>query len=138
MMRVFADAFFYLALLNPRDRAHGAACDWAKRRDLAFVTTEFVLLEVADALSAPSTRKTASALLRKLRSDEDTHVVVVSPDILEEALLLFEQRPDKAWSLTDCTSFVVMQQQRLEDALTGDQHFEQAGLRALMRAGIGQ
>lgn len=138
MMRVFADAFFYLALVNPRDRAHEAACDWAKRRNLAFVTTEFVLLEVADALSAPSTRKTASALLRKLRSDEDTHVVVVSPDILEEALLLFEQRPDKAWSLTDCTSFVVMQQQRLEDALTGDQHFEQAGLRALMRAGIGQ
>jgi len=47
-MRLFADAYFYLALLNPRDRAHQLARDWAARENVHIVTTEFVMLEVAD------------------------------------------------------------------------------------------
>jgi predicted nucleic acid-binding protein len=42
-------------------------------------------------------------------------------------------RHDKAWSLTDCTSFVVMRQHRLTEALTTDHHFEQAGFKMLLR-----
>jgi hypothetical protein len=53
--------------------------------------------------------------------------------MLDRGLTLFSRRPDKEWSLTDCTSFVVMQQERLTDALTTDHHFEQAGFRALLR-----
>ena len=42
-------------------------------------------------------------------------------------------RHDKDWSLTDCISFVVMEDQRITDALTGDRHFEQAGFKALLK-----
>ncbi len=42
-------------------------------------------------------------------------------------------RPDKDWSLTDCISFVVMEEHGITDALTGDHHFEQAGFRALLK-----
>ena len=45
---------------------------------------------------------------------------------------LYRQRSDKAWSLTDCISFVVMADEGLNEALTGDRHFEQAGFTALL------
>jgi uncharacterized protein len=44
-----------------------------------------------------------------------------------------DQRPDKSWSLTDCISFVIMQDHGLLDALTGDHRFEQAEFTALMK-----
>lgn len=50
-----------------------------------------------------------------------------------QALLkLYEARLDKSWGLTDCISFVVMADQGLTDALSGDLHFRQAGYRALL------
>jgi hypothetical protein len=45
---------------------------------------------------------------------------------------LYDARPDKDWSLTDCISFVVMGDERLTEALTGDRHFVQAGFVALL------
>nr|WP_228040872.1 hypothetical protein [Nodosilinea sp. LEGE 07088] len=49
-----------------------------------------------------------------------------------KALALYQSRADKAWGLTDCISFVVIQQQNLTDAVTSDRHFLQAGFRTLM------
>jgi hypothetical protein len=46
---------------------------------------------------------------------------------------LYRERPDKNWSLTDCLSFTVMKDNGLRVALTGDQHFEQAGFQALWK-----
>jgi hypothetical protein len=45
---------------------------------------------------------------------------------------LFRQRADKAWGLTDCISFVVMREREIPEALTADEHFEQAGFVALL------
>lgn len=45
---------------------------------------------------------------------------------------LFESRTDKDWGLVDCTSFVIMTEQRINDAFTEDQHFVQAGFRKLL------
>ena len=53
-------------------------------------------------------------------------------ELLEQGMDLYARRPDKEWSLTDCISFVVMSQNGLEEALTGDHHFEQAGFRILL------
>jgi len=48
-------------------------------------------------------------------------------------LALFCSRLDKEWGLIDCVSFIVMQERGLTNALTTDEHFEQAGFRALLR-----
>ena len=53
-------------------------------------------------------------------------------ELFERGLALYNARPDKEWSLTDCISFVVMADEGLTDALTGDRHFEQAGFTALL------
>jgi predicted nucleic acid-binding protein len=52
---------------------------------------------------------------------------------LERGLDLYDARPDKEWSLTDCISFIVMQDHGTYEALTGDHHFEQAGFVALLK-----
>jgi hypothetical protein len=54
--------------------------------------------------------------------------------LAERAVRLFESRPDKDWSLTDCLSFMVMAERQLPKALTSDRHFVQAGFEALLLA----
>ena len=62
-------------------------------------------------------------------------VKIVAPDqaLLDRGLALYRARPDKDWSLTDCISFVVMEREKIAEALTADHHFEQAGFLALLK-----
>jgi predicted nucleic acid-binding protein len=69
---------------------------------------------------------------RLLHQDRRVEVIPFQPALMEAALSLYESGPDKSWSLTDCLSFIVMQERGLTDALTADHHFEQAGFRALL------
>ncbi len=51
---------------------------------------------------------------------------------LDEGWMLYSQRPDKDWGLTDCISFAVMTQEGITQAFTSDRHFEQAGFTKLL------
>jgi predicted nucleic acid-binding protein len=97
------------------------------------VTTEWVLMELADALAAPEARMTATAFLRAVRADPLFDVVGYDPAVYQVGFDLFATRPDKAWSVTDCISFGVMAERGLSEALTADHHFEQAGFRAIFK-----
>jgi len=134
MMAAFADTFYYLALLNPTDEAHQRASALSEKRRGRVITTAWVLTEVADALCEPANRLVFTRLIESLRSDPNTEVVPPDEDLFDRGLDLYARRPDKAWSLTDCISFVVMIDRGLTEALTGDHHFEQAGFRALLGA----
>jgi predicted nucleic acid-binding protein len=129
----FADAFYYLAIVNPRDQAHQRVKDRATLWLGPVVTTAWVLTEVGDALAAPGLRPVFHDLIAELWADEETEIVPASDDLFRRGVALFARRPDKGWSLTDCISFVVMQERGLTEALTGDHHFEQAGFLALLR-----
>ena len=131
MNEVFADAHFYIALLNPKDAFHAAALRAAGQIRRRIVTTLWVLLEVGDALSAPALRRRTHALLTRIASDPNTMLIVDAHPWYERGLALYGSRDDKDWSLTDCISFDVMNARGITDALTGDHHFEQAGFRAL-------
>ena len=63
----------------------------------------------------------------------NVRIIPASRDLLERGFQLLSHSMDKAWSLTDCTSFVVMQEEGLTDALTTDHHFEQAGFTVLLQ-----
>ena len=131
MTAVFGDTFYFLALLNRKDKAHRECVAFSQSSDLPMVTTTWVLLEVGDALRRGRDRATFSALLDDLATDAQTMVIPEEQRVFEKARKLFEERPDKEWSLTDCTSFVVMHEHGLSQALTHDHHFEQAGFTAL-------
>src|SRR5260221_1855295 len=132
---VFADTFYFLALLNTAEAAHSRAVEASCVASRKFVTTEFVLLELADALSRPRDRHKFLTVWDAIRRDANFRIVPVSSALLDRGFAFFRVRPDKEWSLTDCISFVVMQEERLEEALTGDRHFEQAGFQALLAGG---
>jgi predicted nucleic acid-binding protein len=132
MSDVFADAFYYIALLNPNDQFHAAALEATGQLQRRIATTLWVLMEVADALSAPAVRRRTHEFLVRVASDPNTTLIVEPAPWYERGLALFGSRGDKDWSLTDCISFEVMTQRGIADALTGDHHFVQAGFRALL------
>lgn len=133
MKAAFADSFFFLAMLNVRDSCHREAVAWSESFAGRILTTHWVLVEVGDAFSKSTDRDRFIDLLQLIEDDERIEVVPASAASFECGVELFARRPDKSWSLTDCISFVVMQQQGITEALTGDHHFEQAGLVALLR-----
>ena len=134
MRHVFADTFFFLALLNDKDQAHAEARACATQESPAYLTTEWVLTEVADAFCAPHARRQFLRLLELLAADSESIVIHSSHQLFEQGVQLFSQRMDKHWSLTDCLSFVVMHEHGVTEALTGDHHFEQAGFKALLKS----
>jgi predicted nucleic acid-binding protein len=129
---VFADTFYYLALLNDAGSAHERALEESKinRR---IVTTEFILLELGNACARAEDHADFLALVEGMRASPRLTIVPLDAQLLHRGLQLMAQRSDKDWSLTDCTSLVVMQAEGIKDALTGDHHFEQAGFHALLK-----
>lgn len=135
MTPLFADAFFFIAVLNRHDRAHTEAAAYlAPRLARPLLTTLWVLTEVADGLAQPQFRPAVVRLMAKLRENPAVEIIPPSLDLFDRGFDLYTRRPDKAWSLTDCISFVVMTNRGMTDALTGDHHFDQAGFRALLRS----
>ncbi|MGA2441692.1 MAG: PIN domain-containing protein [Tepidisphaeraceae bacterium] len=132
MKVTFADTFYYLAMLNPGDAAHQQAMQATEQLRGGLLTTEFVLLEVADALSLPRERSKFLELFDYLTSTPEVVVVPTSSELLRRGVELYRRRPDKDWPLTDCISFVVMERNAIAEALTGDNHFRQAGFKPLL------
>jgi predicted nucleic acid-binding protein len=133
MTRTFADSHFFFAILNPNDAAHVKATEFARQHRGPLVTTAWVLTEVADGLAATPRRQVFRRLLEDLESNKTNLIVPANAETFEKGVDLYHARPDKQWSLTDCISFVVMKEEGIVEALTGDRHFEQAGFRALLK-----
>jgi uncharacterized protein len=127
MKRAFADTYFYIALLSPSDLSHQTATEFTQSFRGSIVTTEWVLTEVADGLCGTPSRSFVIHFVNALRRDPAVQIVPISGMILERAWEVYERYTDKEWSLTDCTSFIIMRDLRLTDVLTADRHFEQAG-----------
>jgi len=133
MKTVFADTSFYVAALSPRDVNHSRAEAFGTGFRGRVFTTEYVLLEVATFFCTAPNRVVFLGLLQSLQADPEVTIIPASAVLWQHGIDLFAARPDKDWSLTDCISFVVMQEQGLREALTADHHFEQAGFVALLK-----
>ncbi len=133
MTPVFLDTSFVLALLLRDDEHHGTARLLRGRQAGPLLTTELILIEIADALAAADRRHMVSPTIRGLRNQAALRIVPATTDLLDRGLALFDSRADKEWGLTDCISFVVMRECGCAEALTADRHFQQAGFKALLR-----
>jgi predicted nucleic acid-binding protein len=127
---VFADTFYWLALARPRDLWHGTVRRWAAANALTtLVTTEEVLTEFLNALAGagPVGRAYATAIVHDIRNDPQVVVLPQPRADFDAALVLFEARPDKGYSLTDCRSMLARKKLGLTEVLTEDHHFNQEG-----------
>ena len=123
----FADAWYFIALLEPRDTHHRNARQLRKRTAHAPVTThDAVLTEVLAYFSDEGSRGRilAAQTVRQAFAEME---VVASSDLFLPALDRYEARPDKEYSLVDCMSMVLMEQRGIHHVLTNDHHFAQAG-----------
>ena len=136
MVEVFLDTSYAVALSVANDQYHGKAMeirDWLKTESARIVTTRAILVEIGNFMAKVRYRDAAVALLDVLEKDSSVEIVPLSESLYERAFRLYRERSDKEWSLTDCISFVVMEDRNLTGALTTDEDFEQAGFRALLR-----
>ncbi len=133
-MHLFLDTAFVQALLNKNDNYHAIAKKlFPKLREAQQVqTTEAILVEIGNALCA-SQREMAVDFIEHCYTTPNIQIVRVNTILLQKGLSLYKERGDKSWGLTDCISFVVMNEEGLTDAMTTDKHFIQAGFCALMR-----
>ena len=105
-----------------------------RSKTTAILTTELVLVELGDALLTPPDRaKYHAAFSSVMNANANSKSFLCSSDWFQKGVAFHKYRPDKEWSLTDCLSFVVMQERGISRALAYDHHFEQAGFEALLR-----
>lgn len=127
------DTYGLIAWINTRDAAHQSVRSYLDAYTGKIVTTEWILLEFADAFSLASSKPFAIEAIKRIHRLPMFLVVDFAPAVYQAGFDLYEARPDKDWSLTDCISFAVMTERGLTDALTADRHFEQAGFRAVFK-----
>jgi predicted nucleic acid-binding protein len=131
---LFADSFYLVALLNPRDACHASALAYgATLGSTRHVTTDLVLTEVLNhfSRSGPYWRARSAVQVRSLRGDPDVDVLSTSVADFDAALALYESRLDKSYSLTDCRSMLALRALGVSEVLTNDHHFTQEGFTIL-------
>ena len=136
MKAVFVDTVYWIATVLPADQWKEPA---KKARDalgaVRLVTTDEVLTEFLAALSGhgENLRRLAVKMVRAILDNPNVKVVPQSHDSFLRAIELYEQRPDKGYSLTDCISMNFMKAEGITEALTNDHHFQQEGFTVLVR-----
>ncbi|PKN04422.1 MAG: nucleic acid-binding protein [Deltaproteobacteria bacterium HGW-Deltaproteobacteria-9] len=137
MKTVFADTNYWVALVNPQDDLHEKAVKATK--DLGgschIVTSDMVFAELLNQFSGygGNLRSAGVELVKKLSQAGNLTIIPQTRAQFLGALEMYKDRPDKEWSLTDCASFLIMQERQILEALTYDIHFQQAGFKALLR-----
>jgi predicted nucleic acid-binding protein len=131
---LFADTFYWVAILSPRDPFHARVMAWGRNRGpTRLVTTDEVLTEVLNWFSGagPYWRGKVPTFVHHLRSDPNVDVLPQTRADFDAALALYEARPDKGYSLTDCRSMPAIWGLGLTEVLTNDRHFTQEGFTIL-------
>ncbi|MBU4320672.1 MAG: PIN domain-containing protein [Thermodesulfovibrionales bacterium] len=127
MSGIFLDTGYLIALLNKKDNLHKAAVEAAEKYHGPFLTTQLILIELANSLCLPPQKPLAIRMIDKIQADPLTTVIPVTFDRFEKALSLYKKRTDKSWGMIDCFSFIAMDEFGVKQALTFDEHFRQAG-----------
>lgn len=132
--RIFVDTSYVLALFNTADEFHEKANGLKPLTEPPnhIVTTEAVILEIGNAFARQDLRKKGSSFIHGFYNTPNMEVIPITTKLIMDGLNLFDKRGDKEWGLVDCISFVVMTRFRITDALAADDHFIQAGFKALL------
>ena len=130
MTQFYVDTGYWVALAATLDQGHANATSFARTLSTSdkLITSEFVLLEFLNYFSERGAivRKHAASFVHRMEQDSQVHVVPLSRALYRKGFEMYDQFADKGWSLSDCTSFLIMKEMGLVKVLTFDHHFEQA------------
>lgn len=138
MPNIFADTSGWGNLIDKKQPNHSLAADIyrnTRQQNRKVITTNYIIAELTALLASPLRlpKVTAIEFIQSLRLSPYVQILHIDEELDRQAWELFACRTDKGWSLVDCSSFVIMQQQGLTEALTTDHHFEQAGFIRLLQ-----
>ena len=136
MRRLFVDTFYLIALSNPRDQWHQRVVAFSQSlTDYRLYTVEEVLAEFLTFCSTSGVhiRTEAVRTVRNALNDPQWTVFPQSHTSFLDALTLYESRPDKEYSLTDCVSMQTMRREGITEVLSNDHPFTQEGFRIMFR-----
>lgn len=133
---VFIDTGYFVALLNRRDSLHeqatALAAEW-EHDDAALLTTDAVLIELANFFARSPLRGQVIAAIERIRTAPGWLVEHLTVQRLNRGIARYASHPDKGWSLTDCLSMDTMLDHHAVEVATPDRHFSQAGFTVLMK-----
>jgi predicted nucleic acid-binding protein len=135
MRAVFIDTHYLVASINPLDQWHQRALEIENELvGVGLVTTEEVLVETLNYFCSLGThaRLKVAQVVHRLLERSDVDVIPQTEGSFLAGMKLYEERPDKGYSLTDCISMNVMRERGLTEVLTNDPHFFQEGYRPLL------
>ena len=134
MKGLFVDTGGWIACADAADPAHArtaAARDAALETGLALVTTDFVVDETLTLLRLRLGLPAADKWWRQVDGSPRLRWERITVERFDRARQLFFQYRDKRFSFTDCTSFIVMRELKLSQALATDRHFRQMGFQVV-------
>jgi uncharacterized protein len=135
MRRLFADTYYWIAIINDRDQGHAKAEAISQTlRQATLITTQEILSEVLTYFCEHGqfVRRVVTTFVRNIMNDPNIAVHPQSDQSFLNGLTLYEARSDKRYSHADCVSMVVMRQETLAEVLTDDEHFTQEGFTTLL------
>ncbi len=135
MRKIFADTVYWVALINLEDQWRSNILKASKRvANVPIVTSDEVLVETLNyfAESGPYLRRIALENVRAILLNQSIGVISCSHDAFLDAVELYEKRPDKGYSLTDCISMNTCRELGISEILTHDDHFAQEGFTVLL------
>ncbi|MDJ0597457.1 MAG: PIN domain-containing protein [Crocosphaera sp.] len=134
---LFVDTSGWASLFIKTQTYHAQADQFfrlAIQQNKKIVTTNYVITELIALLNSPLRipRSRIFETVDAIKTVSYVHILHIDKVTDTAAWELCKKRPDKAWSLVDCTSFILMEKWNICEALTTDQHFEQAGFIRLL------
>jgi predicted nucleic acid-binding protein len=133
---VFVDSSGLYALADRRDSSHARAEECVGRllgSGVGMILTDYILDEACTLAKARAGGDAALRLLDIVERSQAFQMSWVGVERFAAAKAFFRRHADHGYSFTDCTSFVLMQEMRIRDALTTDRHFVEAGFRTLLK-----
>lgn len=129
--RIFVDTSFVIALVNRNDQYHEAAMRLSHKLESAgLVTSSGVLLEIGNGL-AKRYRDSAIEIIDLFQNADNVKIIEIDAKLFAAGLENYKRYTDKNWGLVDCISFAIMREHGIDEVLTFDYDFEQAGFTVL-------
>ncbi len=137
MIKIFVDTAGWACFIDKSQTQHKETAkifEEIKKENGKFITTSYILAELVALLGSHFhiSRSIIINFIENIKKSFYVEIIYIDKNIDDDAWKLLKKYQDKNWSLTDCTSFIVMQQQNITDSLTTDHHFKQAGFITLL------